>query len=239
MIKRNLKVMRLLYFVRDLRAKQLFKILRKYCGKDILDVGGGAFYPKIKDRLTFSNWTSLESSEKYAYKTNDGKYHLVFGDGCDMKFKNESFDTILCIQVLEHVYEPNKMFSEIARVLKPDGHAIFMVPQTANTHLVPDHYYNFTKYWIRKSAKLNNLKVVEMIPMGGFWSSAASRLFIFFLQSIRYEVVSDGEERRNFLFYFLLPLMWFYAVINIPICLIFAFSDLNEEPNNHLLVLKK
>lgn len=239
MIKRNLTVMKTLYFVRNFRSKRLFQSLKKYCQGDVLDIGGGSFYTTAKNQCQFISWTSLEPSNKYAYQSSDENYHLIIGDGCQMKFKDSTFDTVLCIQVLEHVFEPNKMMAEIARVLKKSGYAIILVPQTANTHLVPNHFYNFTKYWLKRSAKENKLKIVELTPLGGFWSSVASRFFYYFLQSLRYEVFTDCEEKRSFLFYLLLPLAWIWAFINIPISMVFALADLKEEPNNHLAVFRK
>jgi len=45
-----------------------------------------------------------------------------------LTFENNSFDIFVTLDVLEHVYNPEKVFSEIARVLKPGGIHIFTVP---------------------------------------------------------------------------------------------------------------
>lgn len=42
-----------------------------------------------------------------------------------------SFDFLYCSHVLEHVADDRKAIRECARVLKPEGHAIFIVPITA------------------------------------------------------------------------------------------------------------
>src|SRR6476619_7561611 len=39
----------------------------------------------------------------------------------DLKFENNQFDTVLCTQVLEHVFEHDRMMKEAFRVLKPGG----------------------------------------------------------------------------------------------------------------------
>ena len=80
---------------------------------------------------------------------------------------------------------------------------------------------------------------MELEPLGGTWSSMASRLIYFFLQSARIKGFSTPECRRNTWFYLLLPLMVLYAVVSIPICLLFGLGDLAEEPNNHLVVVRK
>lgn len=239
MIKRKSSLTRLIYFARDLRAKKLYKAIDEHCTGDVLDIGGGNFFAKAKERFKFESWTSLEPSKKYAKSFPDKRYKLVIGDGQQMKLKSNSFDTVLCIQVLEHVLEPMKVMSEISRVLKKEGKAILLIPQTANIHMVPDFYSNLSKYWIKKAAKINRLKIIDIKPLGGFWSSVASRFVFYFLQSLHYQVVSDTENRRNWFFYLTLPFQWFFALISILISMIFSFGDLSEEPNNHLVVLKK
>ena len=214
--------------------------LKKYCSGDVLDVGGGRFYLTAKaKKIPFASWTNLENDRYSKIETKDKEYRFVSGDGCKMKFKDKSFDTVLNIQVLEHVFEPIKMVKEVSRVLRPGGYAIFLIPQTSALHIAPYHYYNFTKYWILKATKQADLRIVQLKPIGGRFSSLASNLFYFFLQSFRVKGMSAKDSKRNLLFYVLLPLTFLYALINIPVLLLFSLGDLTEEPNNHLVVAKK
>lgn len=43
-------------------------------------------------------------------------------------FENEMFDLVITQDVMEHIFNPEKAFSEIARTLKSDGAHIFTVP---------------------------------------------------------------------------------------------------------------
>lgn len=52
----------------------------------------------------------------------------VEGDIEDMPFEDESFGTVVCTEVLEHVPYPEKALSEIGRVLRPGGVLIGSVP---------------------------------------------------------------------------------------------------------------
>ena len=83
------------------------------------------------------------------------------------------------------------------------------------------------------------LQVIELKPIGGFWSSMASHLLYFFPQSFQFSGMSTKECRRNIAFYLLYPLMVLYAIVSIPICLILSLGDLIEEPNNHLAIVRK
>jgi SAM-dependent methyltransferase len=44
------------------------------------------------------------------------------------RYADQSVDIILCSDVLEHIPEDRKAMREIARVLKPDGFAVLLVP---------------------------------------------------------------------------------------------------------------
>lgn len=232
-------MVQILYWLRNLRSQEMFRALKLYCKGDVLDVGGWDFYLTAKKKkIIFNTWTTLDHTEKII-DIQDDNFIFIKGDGCDMPFENNSFDTVLNIQVLEHVFKPIEMVNEISRVLKPDGYGIFLIPQTSTIHMAPYHYYNFTRFWIKEAMERAGLNIVEIKPLGGIWSSMASHFFYFFLQSIRFSGMSTKGNKRNFLFYILYPLMVLYAVMSIPICLLFNLGDLTEEPNNHLVIVQK
>jgi len=53
----------------------------------------------------------------------------VKADICNLPFKDNEFDVILCNHVLEHIPDDTKAMQELYRVLKPDGMAILQIPQ--------------------------------------------------------------------------------------------------------------
>jgi SAM-dependent methyltransferase len=64
--------------------------------------------------------------EGYSYPA--GTRHI---DITSMDIDDESFDTVICIHVLEHVVDDHKAISELYRVLKKGGCAILQVPYDA------------------------------------------------------------------------------------------------------------
>ncbi len=61
---------------------------------------------------------------------NIKKHNLVFGDGCNMPFKNNCFELIHCIHMMEHVDRRDhpSLLNEIIRTLKPKGQVYIEVP---------------------------------------------------------------------------------------------------------------
>jgi len=45
-----------------------------------------------------------------------------------LPFADASFDAVVCIAVLEHVLYPGELLTEMARVVKPQGQALFSLP---------------------------------------------------------------------------------------------------------------
>ncbi|HEV2217280.1 MAG TPA: class I SAM-dependent methyltransferase [Candidatus Dormibacteraeota bacterium] len=52
--------------------------------------------------------------------------------GEHLPFADSSFDMAVSVWVLEHLEAPGKVFAEVARVLKPGGHFIFLTPNALN-----------------------------------------------------------------------------------------------------------
>lgn len=56
----------------------------------------------------------------------------VKADICNLPFKDNEFDVILCNHVLEHIPDDTKAMQELYRVLKVGGIGIFQIPQDLN-----------------------------------------------------------------------------------------------------------
>lgn len=56
----------------------------------------------------------------------------VKADICNLPFKDNEFDIILCNHVLEHIPDDRKAMEELYRILKPGGFGVFQIPQDLN-----------------------------------------------------------------------------------------------------------
>lgn len=74
----------------------------------------------------------------------------VLCDAQSLPFADDSFDLVLSFAVLEHVPNPFLAASEMMRVLKPGGIIYVDAPQIVTEHGYPSHYFNVTRFGLRK-----------------------------------------------------------------------------------------
>jgi SAM-dependent methyltransferase len=230
---------KVLYRVRNYRSRVLFDMLRRHSRGTVLDVGGGDFVETLDGRgIAFDHWIVVEPDSAPPI-TAGARASFVQGDGCVLGVASNSVDTVVSLQVLEHVFDPALMVGELSRVLKPGGHGIILVPTTSTMHLAPHFFYNFSRFWIFEAMKRANLEIVEFKALGGIWSSMASHLVYLGMQATRQPGMSDPAIKRNLAFWVLLPVQFLFAAVALPICMLLSLGDLQEEPNNHALVVRK
>ncbi len=70
----------------------------------------------------------LADMKKENSKKNSFMAHS--GDALNMPFKDDTFDQIICSEVMEHVPDPVKACQELTRILKPGGRIAITVPTT-------------------------------------------------------------------------------------------------------------
>ena len=84
---------------------------------------------------------------------------------------DNTYDAILCTQVLEHVEFPQKVIRECYRVMKPGGMLFLSAPQGAGVHGEPHHFFNFTEYGLASLFKQAGFDIVFTRANGGvFWN---------------------------------------------------------------------
>lgn len=92
------------------------------------------------------------------------------GSVLDIPLQNESLDSILCLQVLEHVPDPERALREFHRCLKPGGTLLLSVPHLAYLHNEPHDYLRFTRHGLRAFLERAGFRDIEVTPAGGLLS---------------------------------------------------------------------
>lgn len=92
----------------------------------------------------------------------------VFYDGKHIPFETETFDSLFCSEVFEHVFNPDEVLPEIHRVMKKGALAIITVPFSWNEHEVPYDYARYSSFGITHLLEKNGFKVLELRKSGNF-----------------------------------------------------------------------
>ena len=106
---------------------------------------------------------------------NYGKLDVV-GDLTALPFPAGRFDVALNIVTLEHVREPALALREIARVLKPGGRLLLIVPHEWEVHQSPHDYFRYTRHGIGYLLEQAGMNAESLQPVGGYFRLLSRRL---------------------------------------------------------------
>ncbi len=136
----------------------------------VLDVGAGQ--QEIEQFLPHgTRYVSLDY-----WETAVGWYHTrphIFGDGQRLPIATASIDTVLLLDVLEHLPRPADCLAEIYRVLKPGGRLVLQVPFLYPPHDEPYDFRRWTVHGLRQLAKEQGFGVVDETLNGRSAETAA------------------------------------------------------------------
>jgi SAM-dependent methyltransferase len=162
---------------RYIAQKAIHAIIAKeasYLSGHILDVGCGRKpYASLFEKL--ETYTGIDIPV-----TMHGLEQVdVVSTAINLPFQTNSFDAILCTEVLEHLSEPEVAVQEMGRVIQPSGYLLITVPFSEQLHEEPYDYYRFTRYGITHLLEKNGFKVVRIHERGGTWLELGYRLSSF------------------------------------------------------------
>lgn len=89
-----------------------------------------------------------------------------FYDGFIFPYQEGIFDSALCNQVLEHVFNPDNFLSEINRVLRPSGKLLLTVPFVWDEHEQPYDYARYSSFGLRTLLEKNGFRVITQLKLG-------------------------------------------------------------------------
>lgn len=140
-------------------------------GQIVLDAGAG----EAKHRRYFKRGRYLALDAGYGDAAWNYSGLDIRGDLEHIPLRNGSVDCILCMVVLEHTQDPRLVLREFARVLKPGGSLVMVVPFLWEEHQTPHDYFRFTRYGMRSLLESSPFRIDLLRPMGGFFWVCARR----------------------------------------------------------------
>ena len=129
---------------------------KKFKGK-LIDIGGGenCNYRKI---LKNTNYTSVNIDRNiypdFLIKVNE-----------KIPIKDNSFDTCLMFNVLEHIYDWNFIFGEVKRLLKGNGKIYLIIPFLYPIHAAPNDYIRVTSSYLKIFLDKNQFSNIKIYPI--------------------------------------------------------------------------
>jgi len=170
----------LVRYVHTNRLERISKLISCQTGQKILDAGCGEGH--LIKRLHADNKNSLYCGidrsevalEKAMQRCPDAEFYN--GDITRTHFSDNSFDFVICTEVLEHIFGYKTAIQELKRILKINGHLIITFPNETLWSFgrfllgrrpikVPDHVNSFIP---RKISSLVGLKLLSLttLPFG-------------------------------------------------------------------------
>lgn len=139
-------------------------LIEQYIAGRTIDLGCGfmPFKEYLTERVTAYHTLDLDPQSPEV---------TFIGDIQEMPMiPTNSYDSAICLEVLEHIPYPLKAIREIYRILKPGGIFLFSVPYLCRIHDQPHDYFRFTIYGLHKILSESQFSVIEIRPRGGIAS---------------------------------------------------------------------
>ena len=114
------------------------------------------FFPELKIIVVDVDQAGLKQAK-------DRGMNALCASALELPIKDNKIDFVLCLDVIEHVEEDEKMIKEVSRVLKPGGKIILATPMQDGVSfpfLGRQRIEDINKIWghIRKGYSLENIK---------------------------------------------------------------------------------
>lgn len=146
-----------LSLLRRLQYRELAKI--PFYGS-VLDLGGSrqADYLKLIHGASSIKSANLSDNLEIDYRFD---FEMPF------PLENNLFEGIVCLNVLEHIYNYRNVIKESFRILKEGGQLAGAVPFLYPVHLSPSDYHRYTKFALERVFKEAGFKEIKIKELGG------------------------------------------------------------------------
>jgi len=153
----------------------IIEFIDKYgskCYGKLVDIGCGN-KPYMKYFSFIDEYIGIDITNDEADIIADAKFSPI---------RTDSTDVVLCSQVIEHDPEPDKIISEIHKILKEKGILILSAPQMGRLHGEPHDYYRYTKWGLKYLLEKNGMKIEVIESHGGIFKAIGSHLNFFIIE---------------------------------------------------------
>jgi len=148
-------------------------------GTSVLDAGAGeCSYKRFFSHCQYTAVDLAVGDDSWNYSNLDCIAPLD-----ELPFGDNSYDAVVCTQVLEHLERPLDCLAELFRVLKPGGRLYLTAPMAHFEHQVPYDFFRYTSFGLDALLKRAAFKDSQITPFGGVfarWAYELPRAMAFF-----------------------------------------------------------
>jgi len=195
-----------------------------------IDIGSGNSPYKKEILNNVDEYICVDKGSVHKHMFSTSKESFIDADIKELPFEDETIDSIVLTQVLEHIDEPYIALSELKRVLKKDGIIILSVPFIYQAHATPYDFFRFSEYGLKELCKKYDFEILEFHYQGYLGTTLVS-----ILNGFIWQLSSKSKLLRNT---FLLPFLLAIFSLNNLIGLIFDMIKLKDFTPNFYLVAK-
>jgi ubiquinone/menaquinone biosynthesis C-methylase UbiE len=220
--------------VLDLQILTIYRHLKKSLPQfegNILDVGCGQSPYKFLLHPSHTHYFGIDivDAEKFDYRNSE----IIPFNGEDIPFQNEHFDGLICTEVLEHVYNHQKLIDEMFRVMKPGADGIITIPWSARFHYIPYDFFRYTPSSLKKMfAQFSSIKIINR---GSDISNIVNKVIVLWFRNLLPSTLWKWIFTPIWIV--LLPLLGVLVMIA-HLSLWFNFGS-DEDPMGYTIILKK
>lgn len=91
----------------------------------------------------------------------------LFADAATLPLQDASADTVVILEVVEHLRHPREALHEIARVLRPQGRLMLTMPFLYPIHDAPHDYQRYTAHGLAREIEAAGLRMDRIEPSLG------------------------------------------------------------------------
>jgi ubiquinone/menaquinone biosynthesis C-methylase UbiE len=192
----------------------LHERFESYLGKRILEVGSGVgnqtrYFIDERERVVASDIEPHYVREligRFGDRTNlrVASYRFPLSDADRAELQHEGIDTIVCMNVLEHIEDDVATLTDFARVLPSNGHLVLLVPSLKALYGTLDkHLHHFRRYdqdelrtkLAAAGFTIDDMRFLNRVAVPGWWLNS---------RVLKRTVMPKGQLR---LFKWIMPLL--------------------------------
>jgi SAM-dependent methyltransferase len=119
---------------------------------------------------------------------HDNEQIDVYYDGKRLPFNDAYFDSVLCSEVFEHIFNLDEVLKEINRVMKTGGKILITCPFTWNEHEVPFDFARYTRFALKDILERNGFRIIEFEKTGNFITTI-TQLWVLYFNTVVYKKI--------------------------------------------------